>query len=66
MMEVEPRVVEHKGSFGIGGDTWLMYEYDFDTRDEAQSILDAHRDGAENYEQAIAIAAWNERGDDGR
>ena len=59
MTDVHPRVIEIGGLFAIGGDTWLVYEYDFDSRDEAQAILDAHNDGAENYEQACIVARWN-------
>ncbi len=47
-------VIEDKtGKFGIECDGGLEYESDFDTKEEAQAIADAHDNGAATYEEAL-------------
>lgn len=41
--------------YGIIDGYSLMYEFDFKTFDEAQGILQAHKDGARTFEEARRI-----------
>jgi hypothetical protein len=43
--------------YGIGeGSNGLLYDADFEKKEQAQAICDAHNNGAESYEQACEMA----------